>query len=87
MKKRIFLIVLDSFGVGELPDAANFGDEGSHTLRALQNTGKLNCPNLEKLGLFNIEDCARGEYRPVSAPMASFGRMSESSGNTKSLLK
>ena len=79
MKKRIFLIVLDSFGVGELPDAAKFGDEGSHTLRALQNTGKLNCPNLEKLGLFNIEDCARGEYRPVSAPMANFGRMSERS--------
>ena len=79
MKKRIFLIVLDSFGVGELPDAANFGDEGSHTLRALQNTGKLNCPNLKSLGLFNIEDCARGKYLPVSAPMASFGRMSERS--------
>ena len=79
MKKRIFLIVLDSFGVGELPDAANFGDVGSHTLRALQNTGKLNCPNLESLGLFNIEDCARGEYLPVEAPIANFGRMSERS--------
>lgn len=79
MKKRIFLIVLDSFGVGELPDAANFGDVGSHTLKALQNTGKLNCPNLEKLGLFNIEDCSRGEYLPVAAPIANFGRMSERS--------
>ena len=79
MKKRIFLIVLDSFGVGELPDAANFGDVGSHTLRALQNTGKLNCPNLASLGLFNIEDCSRGEYLPVSAPMANYGRMRERS--------
>ncbi len=79
MKKRIFLIVLDSFGVGELPDAARFGDEGSHTLRALQNTGKLNCPNLKKLGLFNIEDCSRGEYLPVPFPMANYGRMNERS--------
>ena len=79
MKKRIFLIVLDSFGVGELPDAACFGDEGSNTLRALQATGKLNCPNLEKLGLFNIENCARGEYMPISAPLANFGRMAEAS--------
>lgn len=77
MKKRIFLIVLDSFGVGALPDAADFGDEGSHTLRALQSSDKLNCPNLEKLGLFNIEDCTHGSYRPVSAPLASFGRMAE----------
>ena len=79
MKKRIFLIVLDSFGVGELPDAADFGDEGSNTLAALQATGKLNCPNLEKLGLFNIEGCARGAYLPSSAPIADFGRMAEAS--------
>ena len=79
MKKRIFLIVLDSFGVGELPDAADFGDVGSNTLAALQATGKLNCPNLEKLGLFNIENCARGQYSPVSAPLADFGRMREAS--------
>ena len=79
MKKRIFLIVLDSFGVGELPDAADFGDEGSNTLRALQATGKLDCPNLAKLGLFNIEGCAFGKYTPVGAPLASFGKMSESS--------
>ncbi|MGM9644795.1 MAG: phosphopentomutase [Eubacteriales bacterium] len=79
MKKRIFLIVLDSFGVGELPDAADFGDEGSNTLRALQNTGKLNCPNLQRLGLFNIENCAYGEYCAVPSPLASFGRMREAS--------
>ena len=79
MKKRIFLIVLDSFGVGELPDAADFGDEGSNTLRALQNTGKLNCPNLQSLGLFNIENCAYREFSSVPSPLASFGRMREAS--------
>ena len=79
MKKRIFLIVLDSFGVGELPDSADFGDEGSNTLAALQATNKLDCPNLEKLGLFNIENCARGKYLPVSSPVASYGRMREAS--------
>lgn len=79
MKKRVFLIVLDSFGVGELPDAADFGDAGSNTLGALQATGRLNCPNLEKLGLFNIENCARGKYMPVSAPLADYGRMAEAS--------
>ncbi len=79
MKKRIFLIVLDSFGIGELPDAADFGDIGSHTLRALQNSGNLNCPNLEKLGLFNIENCASGKYVPFATPLADFGRMSEAS--------
>ena len=79
MKKRIFLIVLDSFGVGELPDAKDFGDAGSNTLGALQASGKLNCPNLEKLGLFNIENCARYNYAPVKAPLADFGRMLEAS--------
>ncbi len=71
--------MLDSFGVGELPDAADFSDEGSHTLRALQATGKLNCPNLARLGLFNIENCASGKYTPASAPFAYFGRMAEAS--------
>ncbi len=77
MKKRIFLIVLDSFGVGELPDAADFSDEGSNTLRALQRSGELSCPNLEKLGLFNIEGCEYENYKPVNAPSAEFGRMAE----------
>ncbi len=79
MKKRIFLIVLDSFGIGELPDAADFGDEGSHTLRALESTGRLNCKNLERLGLFNIEGCAHNGYAPVSSPLADTGRMCEAS--------
>ena len=56
-KKRVFLIVLDSFGCGELPDAAAFGDEGSNTLRAVSSLPEFNCPNLTALGLFNIEGC------------------------------
>ncbi len=75
MSKRVFLIVLDSVGIGELPDAKNWGDEGSNTLAAVRESKKFNCPNLEKLGLFNIEGVVGG----VEAPLASFARMSEAS--------
>ena len=75
MTKRVFLIVLDSVGIGELPDAANFGDAGSNTVGAIRNHPSFNCPNLEKLGLFNIEGVGGG----VSAPQASFARMREMS--------
>ena len=77
MSKRVFLIVLDSFGVGELPDAASFGDEGSNTLAAVQMSDKFNCPNMARLGLFNIENCSRGKFLPAEKPLASFGRMLE----------
>lgn len=79
MKKRIFLIVLDSFGVGELPDAADFSDEGSNTLRAVQNSSRLDCPNLASLGLFNIDGCAYGRFASVAAPRADHGKMAEQS--------
>ena len=52
--KRVFVIVLDSVGIGELPDAVDFGDVGSNTLRSCYETGKLHVPNMEKLGLFHI---------------------------------
>ena len=55
MEKRVFLIVLDSFGIGAEPDAAAFGDEGTNTLGAIANHPNFNCPNLKKLGLFNID--------------------------------
>ena len=55
MEKRVFLIVLDSFGIGAEPDAAAFGDEGTNTLGAIAGHPNFNCPNLKKLGLFNIE--------------------------------
>lgn len=75
MNKRAFLIVLDSFGIGELPDAADFGDEGSNTLAAIAGSDKYCTPNLDKLGLFNIDgvDCKEG----VAAPEASFARLAE----------
>lgn len=53
--KRIFLVVLDSVGVGELPDAKDYNDEGSHTLYAVSKSKYFNMPNMERLGLFNID--------------------------------
>ena len=75
MAKRVFLIVLDSFGVGELPDAADFGDKGANTFRSCFNTGKLNVPNMAKIGLFNIDGVDFGEK--TSAPSGAFMRISE----------
>ncbi len=53
--KRIFLIVLDSLGAGELPDAEKFGDKGAHTLRSVSMSDKLFIPNLRRLGIGNID--------------------------------
>ena len=53
MYKRVFLIVLDSLGAGEAPDAAAYGDEGSSTLDALIGSGFLSCPHLQRAGLFS----------------------------------
>ena len=53
--KRVFLIVLDSFGIGALPDAAAFGDAGTNTLASCAATGKLHIPNMIAAGLGNIE--------------------------------
>ena len=75
MTKRVFLIVLDSFGVGEMPDAADFGDKGANTLRSCFNTGKLNVPNMAKMGLFNIDGVEVGEKE--TAPEGAFLRLSE----------
>lgn len=75
MAKRLFLIVLDSFGVGELPDAYKWHDEGSNTLGAIRKHPNFHCPELTKMGLFNIEGVGGG----VSAPTASFARMREQS--------
>jgi phosphopentomutase len=53
--KRIFLIVLDSCGIGNAPDAAEYGDAGSDTLAAASQSRYFNMPNMSKLGLFNID--------------------------------
>ena len=60
MAKRVFIIVLDSFGIGEMPDAARFGDVGSNTLGAIVKSPKYHTPTLQKLGLFNIEGVVCG---------------------------
>ncbi len=75
MIKRVFLIVIDSLGIGELPDAQKFGDAGSNTLGAIRKSSKLNIPNLKKLGLFNVDGVGGG----VESPTASFARMAEKS--------
>ena len=53
--KRIFLIVLDSLGIGETPDASLFGDVGTNTLKRISTDINFNIPNLIKLGLGNID--------------------------------
>ena len=81
MSKRIFLIVLDSFGIGELPDAKNFGDEGSNTLLAILSSKNFVTPNLKKMGLFNI-DGVKNIVPPnylVGKPTGAYGRMIEKS--------
>lgn len=74
---RVFIIVLDSVGIGEAPDAAQYGDAGSHTLRACWQTGKLHLPNLAAMGLYNIDGIGCGV--PVTAPSGAFARMREAS--------
>ena len=53
--KRVFLIVLDSVGIGEMPDSIQYGDEGSNTLKAASTSQYFNMPNMDKLGLFQID--------------------------------
>ncbi|WP_457942694.1 phosphopentomutase [Caproiciproducens sp. LBM24188] len=74
-KKRIFLIVLDSVGIGEEPDAAEYGDAGSNTLAACASSSYFNMPNMRRLGLFNIDgvNCREG----VEAPEAAIARLQE----------
>ncbi|NLA58932.1 MAG: phosphopentomutase [Firmicutes bacterium] len=77
-KHRIIVLVLDSVGVGELPDAADYGDEGSATLPNLaEAVGGLHLPHLEKLGLGNIVPI-KG-VRPTKACKAAWGKMAEKS--------
>jgi len=73
---RVFLIVLDSVGIGELPDAAQFNDEGAHTLGHIAERVKgFSLPHLQALGLGNIAPLAHVE--PVVSPKAHWGKMKE----------
>ena len=76
--KRVILIVLDSMGVGELPDAAEYGDEGSSTLaNTAKAVGGLSLPNMQKLGLGNIT--AIEGVPPCDEPLGAYGCMTEAS--------
>ena len=75
--KRIFLIVLDSFGIGALPDAAAFGDAGANTLASCAASPHLHIPNMIAAGLGNIDgvDC----LPKADAPTGAFARLAERS--------
>ena len=73
--KRVFIIVLDSFGIGNEPDAADFGDGKCNTLASLTTSPELHAPNLTKLGLFNIDGVGCGT--PADSPIGSFARLRE----------
>ena len=75
MSKRVILIVLDSVGCGEMPDAAEYGDEGSNTLLAASKSPFFKMENMRKLGYFNIEGIDIGE-KPAD-PEGAFARLSE----------
>ena len=75
--KRVFLIVLDSCGVGAAPDAADFGDAGSNTLRSCAQSGHLHIPNLIAAGIGNMDgvDCLPS----VPSPTGAIARLREAS--------
>ena len=75
--KRVFLIVLDSFGIGQLPDAPAFGDAGANTLASCAATGKLHIPNMIAAGLGNIDGV--GCLPKAAAPTGAFCRLAEAS--------
>jgi phosphopentomutase len=72
---NLFLIILDGVGIGELPDAAEYGDTGSNTLKHIAQSVDLKLPNLQKLGLGNIELLQGIEPEPF--PSASYGKLKE----------
>ncbi len=77
-KRRINIIVLDSFGCGELPDANEYGDEGSNTLENIYfHASSLNLPNLKQLGLYNIPGLHIPEKLPEEEVMGCYGKCAE----------
>lgn len=75
--KRVFLIVLDSFGIGEMEDAAAYGDKGTNTLRSVSSSTYFHMPNMGKMGFFNIDGVSCGEKEKY--PTARIARMKEAS--------
>lgn len=75
--KRVFLIVLDSFGIGEMEDAVDYGDKGTSTLRSVFASPEFSMPNMTQMGLFNMDGVDFGN--PVANPTARIARMKEAS--------
>lgn len=75
--KRVFLIVLDSVGIGAMPDAENYGDKDCNTLRSISRSNFFDINNMKKLGLFNIDGINFGEKE--KNPVGAFARMTEKS--------
>lgn len=93
MAKRVFLIVLDSFGIGGAPDAGKFGDEGSNTLAAVLSHSNDPYPNLAKMGLLSIdgEDDPRiisykKAQKDIPFPIGSYARVREISAGKDSTI-
>lgn len=77
MSKRVFLIVLDSCGIGEMPDASEFGDKNCNTLKRISESKQFNCNNTAKMGIGNIDGI---DYLPkTDNPTAAVGRLAEMS--------
>ena len=93
MAKRVFLVVLDSFGIGLAPDAKSFGDDGSNTLAAVCSYSNEAFPNLSRMGLFSIDghDDKRikdfiAAQDKMPAPIGSYGRIRELSNGKDSTI-
>ena len=79
MTKRVFLIVLDSVGIGEAKDAAAFGDGRAHTMKSISDSSYFAVPNLLSLGLGNIPGLSFLGTTPV--PLAAYARVEEQSAD------
>jgi len=93
MAKRVFLVVLDSFGIGGAPDAAAFGDEGSNTLAAVLSDSDKPFPGLASMGLFDIDgldddriDAWKKAQRAMPSPLGAYGRLKELSSGKDSTI-
>lgn len=82
MINRAIIIVLDGFGVGELPDANKYNDVGSHTLKHIYENAKLDVPNMKKIGLFNIDGLGIKEEKVKT--IGAFGKAQEQSAGKNS---
>ena len=75
MINRAIIIVLDGFGVGELPDANVYGDCGSNTLEGIYNNTSLKLQNMRKLGLYNIDGLKINER--IDKTTGCYGKLAE----------